>query len=154
MRRVDRGPWPLDDKNPEERKRFHPNKKYQEAKDDLLARLGDYCSYCERKGDLHVEHVIPRNHWEDLAGEWTNFLLGCQNCNGTKKDRNRTATSGLMKGKVCWIFRGTLLPSIESTRRGGIPGQCLNLDQLVFDKLLEGAPQLEIGKACHGNQHR
>ncbi|TGG90120.1 MAG: HNH endonuclease [Aphanocapsa feldmannii 277cV] len=91
MRRVDRGPWPLDEKNPEKRKRFHPNKKYQEARADLFARLGDYCSYCERcRSDLHVEHVIPRNHREDLAGEWTNFLLGCKNCNGTKKDRNRS----------------------------------------------------------------
>ena len=85
MRRVDRGPWPLDEENRE--KRFCP---YQRSKADLLARLGNYCSYCERTGDLHVEHVIPVKHREDLEGEWTNFLLGCTNCNGTKKHRNRS----------------------------------------------------------------
>ena len=85
MRRVDRGPWPLDEENRE--RRFHP---YQKAKADLLARLGNYCSYCERPGDLHVEHVIPVKHREDLQGEWTNFLLACANCNGTKQHRNRS----------------------------------------------------------------
>ena len=83
MRRVDRGPWPLDEENRE--RRFHP---YQKAKADLLARLGNYCSYCERPGDLHVEHVIPVEHRDDLEEEWTNFLLGCANCNGTKQHRN------------------------------------------------------------------
>ena len=86
MRRVDRGPWPLDDaSNP---KNFQP---YNKAKADLLSRLGEYCSYCERTGDLHVEHVIPRNHRNhrpDLEQEWTNFLLGCVNCNAIKGDRN------------------------------------------------------------------
>ena len=85
MRCVDRGPWPLDEENRE--KRF---RSYRKAKADLLARLGNYCSYCERPGDLHVEHVIPVKHREDLEGEWTNFLLGCANCNGTKQHRNRS----------------------------------------------------------------
>ena len=85
MRRVDRGPWPLDEENRE--KRFCP---YQKSKADLLARLGNYCSYCERTGDLHVEHVIPVKHREELEGEWTHFLLGCANCNGTKQHRNRS----------------------------------------------------------------
>ena len=83
MRRVDRGPWPLDDaENP---KRFHP---YGKAKADLSRRLGEYCSYCERPGDLHVEHVVPKRHRPDLEDEWSNFLLGCRNCNSIKKDRN------------------------------------------------------------------
>ena len=86
MRRVDRGSWPLDDAN--NPKSFQP---YNKAKADLLSRLGGYCSYCERTGDLHVEHVIPRNHRNhrpDLEQEWTNFLLGCVNCNAIKGDRN------------------------------------------------------------------
>ena len=85
MRCVDRGPWPLDEEN--RQKRF---RSYRKAKADLLARLGNYCSYCERTGDLHVEHVIPVKHREDLEGDWTNFLLGCANCNGTKQHRNRS----------------------------------------------------------------
>ena len=83
MRPVDRGPWPLDDEN--RTKSLHP---YQRAKADLLDRLGNYCSYCERTGDLHVEHVISRKRCLELEEEWTNLLLGCANCNGTKRDRN------------------------------------------------------------------
>lgn len=82
MRRVDRGPWPEEHGKP---KAFGP---YQLAKRDLLDRLGPYCSYCERTGDLHVEHVVPKCHRDDLRGEWTNLLLGCANCNGTKGSRN------------------------------------------------------------------
>ena len=83
MRRVDRGPWPLDDaENP---KKFHP---YGKAKADLSRRLGEYCNYCERPGDLDVEHVVPRSHRPDLEDEWSNFLFGCRNCNSIKKDRN------------------------------------------------------------------
>ena len=72
MRRVDRGPHPLDDAN--RPKRFHP---YNKAKSDLLERIGEYCSYCERTTDLHVEHVVPRCRRPELAEEWTNFLLAC-----------------------------------------------------------------------------
>lgn len=85
MRRVDRGPWPLDDANTP--KSFQP---YNKAKADLLSRLGGYCSYCERTGDLHVEHVVPRSYRPDLEQEWTNFLLGCANCNAIKGDRNHS----------------------------------------------------------------
>lgn len=83
MRPVERGPRPLDEEGAP--KGFHP---YQKAKADLLTRLGGYCNYCERTGDLHVEHVIPRNRRPDLEEDWRNFLLGCGNCNSIKSDRN------------------------------------------------------------------
>ena len=85
MRRIDRGPHPLDDGNGP--KGFHP---YNMAKSDLLERIGEYCSYCERTRDLHVEHVVPKRRRPDLAEDWTNFLLGCSNCNGIKRDRNHS----------------------------------------------------------------
>lgn len=60
--------------------------KYQDAGPDLQARLGDYCSYCERQieTNLAVEHVQPKTHVPTLSTDWTNFLLGCVNCNSTK----------------------------------------------------------------------
>lgn len=85
MRPVDRGPRPRDAQGIP--KGFHP---YQKAKAELLARLGEYCNYCERTDCLHVEHVVPRNHRPDLEEEWCNFLLGCVNCNSIKRDRNRS----------------------------------------------------------------
>ena len=60
--------------------------RYQDAGPDLRARLGDYCSYCERQieTNLAVEHVQPKSVVPALTTEWTNFLLACTNCNSTK----------------------------------------------------------------------
>ena len=61
-------------------------KEYQEARGDLIDRLGQYCSYCEMKLDasLAVEHVQPKSLYPALEREWNNFLLACTNCNSTK----------------------------------------------------------------------
>lgn len=83
MRPVERGPWPVDDHG--NQRTYHP---YDKAKDDLIRRIGGYCSYCERTGDLHVEHVIPKNRCPKLEETWKNFLLGCVNCNSIKRDNN------------------------------------------------------------------
>ena len=63
---------------------------YRQAKSPLVSRIGDYCCYCERTGDLHVEHVIPKSHCSHLEREWTNLLLGCSNCNGRKSAKNKS----------------------------------------------------------------
>jgi uncharacterized protein (TIGR02646 family) len=65
---------------------------YEDAKPFLVSRLGRYCSYCERRvaTNLAVEHIQPKGlkAYEALAGRWDNFLLGCVNCNSTKKDKD------------------------------------------------------------------
>jgi hypothetical protein len=66
---------------------------YRNARDDLIARLGDYCSYCELpcKQGPAVEHVQPKGgkHGRpDLELVWSNFLLCCRYCNGVKTDKN------------------------------------------------------------------
>jgi uncharacterized protein (TIGR02646 family) len=62
---------------------------YQEAKRDLIDRLGSYCSYCERllPGGLAVEHILPYSNpeYSHLELNWENFLLSCINCNSHKK---------------------------------------------------------------------
>ena len=61
---------------------------YRDAFAELVARLGPYCSYCERRipANLAVEHIQPKKlpAYEHLEGRWENFLLGCVNCNSTK----------------------------------------------------------------------
>ncbi len=62
---------------------------YADAKPELIARLGHYCSYCERRiaTNLAVEHIKPKDgpHGHPrLIGTWTNFLLACVNCNSAK----------------------------------------------------------------------
>lgn len=81
MRPIFRGDKPVD--LSDKIKQF---KEYQEARGDLIARLGQYCSYCEMKLDasLAVEHVQPKSLYPALEREWNNFLLACTNCNSTK----------------------------------------------------------------------
>jgi len=61
---------------------------YKDAKPDLVARLGSYCSFCERRiaTNLAVEHVQPKGlaAYSHLIGRWENFLLACVNCNSSK----------------------------------------------------------------------
>lgn len=65
---------------------------YSDAKRFLVSRLGHYCSYCERPvlTNLAVEHIQPKGlpAYKALEGRWENFLLGCVNCNSTKKDKD------------------------------------------------------------------
>ncbi len=60
--------------------------RYQDAGPDLQARLGDYCSYCERQIETHlaIEHVQPKSRQASLRTQWRNFLLGCVHCNSSK----------------------------------------------------------------------
>lgn len=65
---------------------------YEDAKPYLVARIGRYCSYCERPVNtmLAVEHIQPKalTAYQNLVGRWDNFLLACVNCNSCKKDKD------------------------------------------------------------------
>jgi len=64
----------------------------RDARVELISRLGQYCSYCERHipTQLAVEHIQPKSlpQYAALEGRWENFLLGCVNCNSTKLDKD------------------------------------------------------------------
>jgi uncharacterized protein (TIGR02646 family) len=65
---------------------------YSAAKYGLIARLGSYCSYCERRVEVNlaVEHIQPKGlpAYAGLIGRWENFLLACVNCNSAKRDQD------------------------------------------------------------------
>lgn len=64
---------------------------YQDARPFLIARIGPFCSYCERRTTpLHVEHIQPKGlpQYAGLIGRWSNFLLACVNCNSTKREKD------------------------------------------------------------------
>jgi len=65
---------------------------YDSAQKFLISRLGNYCSYCERRvvTQLAVEHIQPKGlpAYAYLIGRWENYLLACVNCNSTKKDKD------------------------------------------------------------------
>lgn len=61
---------------------------YRDSFPYLVARLGSFCSFCERRiaTNLAVEHIQPKDPdlYPELEGRWNNYLLGCVNCNSTK----------------------------------------------------------------------
>jgi len=65
---------------------------YEDAKSELLPRVGHFCSYCERRiaTNLAVEHIQPKGlpKYAALEKKWDNFLLACVNCNSTKGDED------------------------------------------------------------------
>ncbi|MEM7429362.1 MAG: HNH endonuclease [Pseudomonadota bacterium] len=63
--------------------------KHGDALDDLIDRLGRYCSYCERRlpNLPAVEHVEPQSLVPSKKLSWANFLLSCGNCNSTKLNK-------------------------------------------------------------------
>lgn len=80
MRPIERGPSP------------QVYARYEDAKQDLVNRLGLYCSYCERRIAtlLAVEHIQPKAlpQYTHLEVVWENFLLACVNCNSAKGDQD------------------------------------------------------------------
>ena len=87
MRPVNRGVVPTDsDGNPVD------FKAYGDARDDLIKRIGDYCSYCEAPLLAPaVEHIQPKRKEPRLEKTWGNFLLACTYCNSIKKDKTVNA---------------------------------------------------------------
>ncbi len=73
-----------------------PYGNYLNARRDLIAAIGEYCSYCEMHLDagLAVEHKVPKSREPDttLQNEWSNLLLACPNCNSCKGDRLATVS--------------------------------------------------------------
>lgn len=63
-------------------------KDYGDARDDLIKRIGDYCSYCESPLLAPaIEHIQPKSKEAALENDWGNFLLACTYCNSIKKDK-------------------------------------------------------------------
>ncbi len=83
MRPVDRGPVPLDAAG-----QARTVTAYANWRADLVARLGNYCNYCERPiyDSPQVEHVAAKSTHPALKLEWTNMLLACGACNRAKSD--------------------------------------------------------------------
>jgi len=100
--------------------------KYQDAIGDLEACFGHYCSYCERRFPalLAVEHVSPKISDAARETDWTNFLLGCVNCNSVKGDTPTNDQDFL------WPDKDNTLKAIEY-KQGGLVQPLPNLDPAI-----------------------
>ena len=85
MRPVEKGMVPTDVNG--QVKRYS---EYQQARPDLIDRLGEYCSFCEGRiaANLAVEHILPKSLHPQLELSWDNFLIACTNCNSTKGNQS------------------------------------------------------------------
>jgi hypothetical protein len=74
---------------------------YRDAKEKLVAIIGEYCSFCERRivSKLDVEHKAPKDVYTGERLEWRNFLLACGNCNSVKLTKHKVL---LLQGGVLW----------------------------------------------------
>lgn len=88
--------------------------RYQDAQADLIDRLGQYCSYCERQieTNLAVEHVQPKSLEPGLETHWENFLLGCVNCNSCK------GNTPIVLSNFLWPDRDNTFLAFNYTKQG------------------------------------
>ncbi|WP_186150794.1 retron system putative HNH endonuclease [Burkholderia gladioli] len=89
MRPVSKGSLPY---------RYTNGSPYGKAASGLAARIGRYCSYCERVLDhgMEVEHIQPKSLHPLLETQWSNFLLSCKNCNATKSKHDPALSDWLI----------------------------------------------------------
>jgi HNH endonuclease len=61
---------------------------YGSAAVPLVQGIGAFCSYCESplKGNIDVEHVMPKTPFPAGSVAWENLLLACTMCNSIKGD--------------------------------------------------------------------
>lgn len=94
---------------------------YQEYRDELEHRLGNYCSYCgvNYASEGAIEHVVPKSQVPTLANDWDNLLLACTNCNSAKNQHQQ------LNGNYYW-------PDHDLT--GAIFGFDLDLNEFTYDQ--------------------
>ena len=88
-------------------------RQHGDAKPELIARLGPFCSYCEAPAaaqHLDVEHIYSQSAYPGRKLKWRNYLLACSTCNTYK-------SKYLGNGKQPSLFKRILWPHIDNTFR-------------------------------------
>lgn len=102
---------------------------YRDAIGDLETCFGRYCSYCERhvQVNLAVEHVSPKKTDPARENDWSNFLIGCTNCNSVKGDKITNDADFL------WPDKDNTMLAIDY-KAGGIVKVAKDLDDSLVTK--------------------
>lgn len=119
--------------------------KYQNAKPDLVADVGGYCSYCEMGNGhpalLDVEHIYPQKSHEKLEKRWRNFLLSCSTCNTYKAKAQGGERQHKILKKHLWPHLDNTFNAFKYTDSGlieiapGLPSNLVNLAQQTLDMI-------------------
>jgi HNH endonuclease len=110
--------------------------RYQDAIDDLEAKLGLYCSYCERRIPVggEVEHKSPKSSGGALL-EWENFLLACKSCNTAKGKKPASQATSLWPDSDNTMLALSYAPGGFVAVRAGLSTTVKPLAQKLVDLL-------------------
>jgi hypothetical protein len=108
-----------------------------QARNDLAAKIGWYCSYCEMgvTNMIEVEHIVPRDH-QGAPLDWNNFLLSCKYCN-TVKSNNNVGTDGYVwpdRDNTDLTFNYSQLNVIEPVNNGVRTEAQATIDLMGLDR--------------------
>ena len=61
--------------------------RWREFQPDLSRVFFDQCGYCEELCKGEVDHFRPKSRDPELVYVWSNWVLACHTCNGTKRQK-------------------------------------------------------------------
>jgi uncharacterized protein (TIGR02646 family) len=111
---------------------------HDDIRDGLGTETNHKCAYCEGYvPDLsfeHVEHMLPKATFPELAHEWTNLTSACPRCN-LSKGKYHEAGSEVLNPYVDdpedhLFFVGNVVAHVKGSARGEITWRKLKLDRL------------------------
>ncbi len=105
---------------------------YNDWRGDLINRLGRYCSYCEipLTHSANVEHVTPQALAPSLQLEWSNMLLACSSCNGSKGKKPCSPVTHILPDYHNGVLAFTVqLVMVRRRRLPSLPG-CIVIRRL------------------------
>ena len=110
-----------------------PKKRVAFTRFNLFLRDGFRCQYCQSKGDLTFDHVVPRANGGVTS--WENVVAACSKCN-LKKGAKSLSRAGMN------LYRPARQPSSEELRNSGrqFPPNYLHdswMDFLYWDSELD-----------------
>ncbi|MBK9419496.1 MAG: HNH endonuclease [Flavobacteriales bacterium] len=124
---------------------------HNQARGELIKRLGRYCSYCERavKSSLAVEHIQPKSlNPAAVADTWVNYLLSCANCNSCKLATNISPADVFLPDRDNTFKAFDLNPNGTLRVHSALAGSGAALAQATLDLFKLGA---RVGKVTDLN---
>jgi 5-methylcytosine-specific restriction endonuclease McrA len=70
---------------------FYESKRWKVMRRRVLVKYGRRCMKCNvSKGEIHVDHIIPRSKAPHLSLTFSNLQVLCRDCNMEKSNKNTT----------------------------------------------------------------
>lgn len=142
---------------------------YEDAKPDLIDRLGEFCCYCEAAAppqQLHIEHIRSQKAHPLLVKIWANLTLACTTCNTYKRHYLGDGRQRRMLGRFLWAHLDNTFNAFtyeangHVSARANLPPNLAAIAQATCDMIglmkspAAAAPYNELGIAYDGVKKR